>query len=552
MAIINLYPPVIDTYQLAQIEGSDLRIYFSISDYNTYNQMKNFAQITISDQESNLSVLDKTKYPTQVMLKTIYIDDTRTVDKYYVDIATTDGTFDIDKFYKVQIRFTSSDSNVPTPSLTTPQAIDAWLSTYLDYFSEWSRVTLIKWIAQNSISINGTTIGVSTTINLPISDETLLGKLTFERDGEEYLNSKEYLNSYRFKLYDDEENLLLDSDLIYTDKNSNNVNEFWYKLKYGLTAGEDYVLNIYYQTNSLYSRELNCTITATGDSGTDQGFVFSARENNDDGEILIRVSRTSQTSFTGKITIKRSCDKDAFTIWEDMHTEEVSGVTNYLYDWVDQTIESGVLYKYALLETYLDNSNEVNYLKTYNKVLMIVLDDIYLDMAGQQLKVQFNPQVSSFKKVVNEGRIETIGSPYPYIRRNAAINYAQFPISGLISCQMDENEKFITKEALYGGKENLRNYEHFNSMEVNKPFMTTIDNDFVYEKKFRDAVMQFLMDGKVKLFRSATEGNYLVRLTDVSFTPNQQLGRMIWTFSATANEVADNTIDNYYKYNILK
>jgi hypothetical protein len=27
---------------------------------------------------------------------------------------------------------------------------------------------------------------------------------------------------------------------------------------------------------------------------------------------------------------------------------------------------------------------------------------------------------------------------------------------------------------------------------------------------------------------------------------------MIWTFSATANEIADNTIDNYYKYNILQ
>jgi hypothetical protein len=60
------------------------------------------------------------------------------------------------------------------------------------------------------------------------------------------------------------------------------------------------------------------------------------------------------------------------------------------------------------------------------------------------------------------------------------------------------------------------------------------------------------MDGKVKLFRSPTEGNYLVRLTDVSFSPNQQLGRMIWTFSATANEIAANTIDNYYKYKILE
>ena len=540
MAIINLYPPVIDTYQPAQIKGSALRIYFSISDYNVYSEMKNFAQITISDQESNLSVLDKTKYPTQIMLKTIGIDNTRTVDKYYIDINTTDGIFSIDKFYKVQIRFTSTEAaNV---NLTTPQAIDAWLSENLDYFSEWSRVTLIKWIAQNAISINGVTIGTSTTIDLPISDETLLGKLTFNEE------SKEYLNCYRLKLYDDENNLLLDSNLLYTDKNSNDVNEFWYKLKYGLTAGDEYTLNIYYQTNSLYSNELECTLAATGNSGEDQGFVFSARENKEDGEILVRISRPPQTAFTGKLIIKRACDKDAFTIWEDMHTIDIDSASNFLYDWVDQTVESGVLYKYALLESY----NNVSYLKTYSKVLMIVLDDMYLDIAEQQLKVQFNPQVSSFKRVINEGKIETIGSQYPYIRRNAAINYAQFPISGLISCQMDENEKFITKETLYGGKENLRNYEHFNSMEVNKPFMTTIDNDFVYEKKFRDAVMQFLMDGKVKLFRSATEGNYLVRLTDVSFTPNQQLGRMIWTFSATANEVADNTIDNYYKYNILK
>jgi hypothetical protein len=39
--------------------------------------------------------------------------------------------------------------------------------------------------------------------------------------------------------------------------------------------------------------------------------------------------------------------------------------------------------------------------------------------------------------------------------------------------------------------------------------------------------MEFLYDGQVKLFRSPTEGNYLIRLTDVSFSPNEQLGRMI-------------------------
>jgi len=537
---IHLYPPVINTYIPAQIKNQSLRIYFSISDYNDYDDIAN-AQITISDQESNLSVLNKTNYPSQIMLKAVGKDDTRTVDKYYVDINSSDGNFDIDKFYKVQIRFTSTEAE--DISLDTPQQLDSWLSENLECFSEWSRVTLIKWIAQNHIEINGTEIGVSTTISLPVSDENIIGKLVF---GEE---SKEYLNTYRLKLYNSAgTTLLLDSGNLYTDKNSNNINEFWYQLKYKLTASTNYKLRIYYETNSLYSNNVECTISATGNSGTDQGFVISAKENQEDGEILVRLSRTSSTGFTGTVTIKRASDKDNFTIWEDMHTVSLTASTAFIYDWCDQTVESGILYKYALLTSY----NTYNYLTEYNKILMLVLNDMYLNIAEKQLKIEFNPQVSSFKRIVNEGKIETIGSPYPYIRRNAAINYAQFPVSGLISCQMDENGKFVSKETLYGGKENLRNYEHFNSIDVNRPFTTTVDNDFVYEKKFRDAVINFLMDGQPKLFRSPTEGNYLVKLTDVSFTPNQQLGRMIWTFSATANEIADNTIDNYKKYKIIE
>lgn len=230
-----------------------------------------------------------------------------------------------------------------------------------------------------------------------------------------------------------------------------------------------------------------------------------------------------------------------------MHTENFYENYGINFDWIDSTIESGILYKYGLLLEF----NEVSYWQPGDKILMLVLDDMYLTTQGKQLRVKFNPQVSSFKQTISEAKVETIGSQYPYIRRNAAISYAQFPISGLISCQMDENENFISKQDLYGGRELLRKYESFNSLERNQPFMTTVDNDFVYEKKFRDEVIKFLTDGKVKLFRSATEGNYLVRLTDVSFSPNQQLGRMVWSFTATANEIAANNVDNYYKYNIL-
>ena len=74
--------------------------------------------------------------------------------------------------------------------------------------------------------------------------------------------------------------------------------------------------------------------------------------------------------------------------------------------------------------------------------------------------------------------------------------------------------------------------------------------DYVYERDFREKVMQFLQSPSVKLFKSMTEGNIVVRLMDVSFTPNDTLDRLVYSFSATAYEIAESTIANYDKYNI--
>ena len=75
--------------------------------------------------------------------------------------------------------------------------------------------------------------------------------------------------------------------------------------------------------------------------------------------------------------------------------------------------------------------------------------------------------------------------------------------------------------------------------------------DFIFEKLFRDKIMNFLNDGKPKLFKSSTEGNIIVRLTNVSFTPNQQLGRQVYSFTATATEIDEFSYDNLLKYNII-
>jgi hypothetical protein len=67
------------------------------------------------------------------------------------------------------------------------------------------------------------------------------------------------------------------------------------------------------------------------------------------------------------------------------------------------------------------------------------------------------------------------------------------------------------------------------------------------EKEFKMEVMNWLNNGEPKLFRSPAEGNYLVRLMNISLSPNDTLGRMIHTFSATAYEVGKSDWRNLKK-----
>jgi len=59
------------------------------------------------------------------------------------------------------------------------------------------------------------------------------------------------------------------------------------------------------------------------------------------------------------------------------------------------------------------------------------------------------------------------------------------------------------------------------------------------ERFFKMEVLKWLTNGEPKIFRSPTEGNFIVRLMNSSLTPNDTVGRMLHTFNCTAYEVAD-------------
>ena len=80
----------------------------------------------------------------------------------------------------------------------------------------------------------------------------------------------------------------------------------------------------------------------------------------------------------------------------------------------------------------------------------------------------------------------------------------------------------------------------------------SFNNDFQKEFKFREKVLEFLQDGKPKLFKSASEGNIIVQIMNVASQPNQTLNRMLYSFTSTANEVAEDSLENYKKYGFIE
>ena len=282
---------------------------------------------------------------------------------------------------------------------------------------------------------------------------------------------------------------------------------------------------------------------------------LSIGEDEEEGRISFKIiyNGDNWASYAGmdgiNYCIKRASSEDGFTKWIPIHygyldNTDLSGQSEYIEVKYDYTAESGVWYQYALEEINADSVLKANYpsIDDDNSFVRRIYDHSYLlGEGGRQLKIAFDPSVSSYTTTVNDTKIETVGAQFPYISRNTAVYYRMFPIGGIIASQEDEEKTFFNED----------NYYNINVAQKNRDYREKngiANRDFILEKDFRREVLKFLLDGKPKLFKSSSEGNIIVRLMDISTAPNQQLGRLISTFSANANEIAEFNMNNCLKY----
>lgn len=251
----------------------------------------------------------------------------------------------------------------------------------------------------------------------------------------------------------------------------------------------------------------------------------------------------------GDFIIERTSDGTEWNELTKFHLTKNSDLT--LFTWKDWSIEQGIEYTYSIKQY----SYNIESQRKMSNSIIAEFEDMFLSDGNRQLKIKYNPKVSSFKDTILEQKMDTIGGKYPFFFRNNQVRYKEIPISGLISYWMDDNQLFMTDEEI--GLIDIEAYRKSTPSILdifdNTKIRTTqlIDYNYAAERKFKLEVLNWLTNGEPKLFRSPAEGNYIVRLMNTSLSPNDTLGRMLHTFSSTGYEIMDNTIENLQKNKLM-
>ena len=512
-----LNPPILEKQLPAYIKGSNLIIPFQLNRSVGQADFTHLKLIVKTVQSNTIKISDKlSSLVSQVGESGIY----------QAVFVPEEGEFDFfqyGQFYKIQLAFCSDTDD--------------------GYYSE---VGVIKCTSKPTLEIIES--GAS---NKPFM---YLGVYNQQNNGD----ISEKVEQYCFNLYDEEGDMISTTGWCLhnssTDTSVGKSTDSWYINK---TLKPNTVYTIGYSVitiNGYQSEEVKKDIQEATLMMPDIGADLAAANNPREGYIeILLLGKQYNYEFTisGKFLLTRASSKDNFEFWEPLTNFELQGWNSLsnITIYKDYTIEQGYYYRYAL---QVCSSKGIKSNRMINKEGDIYCDfeDAFLYDGQRQLKIRFNPSISSFKATLLETKTNTIGDKYPFIFRNGVVNFKEFQISGLLSFLGDESNQFL--EDSFSFNLNTSQEQQINPLKQNESFGTDLTaQNFKKEREFKLTVLDWLNDGKPKLFKSPAEGNYIVRLMNSSLSPNDTLGRMIHTFTSSACEIAEFNFDNLQKYNLI-
>lgn len=420
----------------------------------------------------------------------------------------------------------------------------------------------------------------------------------------------EKVYTYCFELKDVSGNLVATTGTMLhnssEDKETGESRDSWFLRKNLIIGAPYYITYKVITTNGLECESQGYMIIAqdTVDSSLQEKCDLIATPKFEDGYIKLTLRpKVKHGVVDGSFILARASSEDNFDSWNEIYRFSYKNLNVYgalgessnlmrvhpdLWDendillWEDFTVQQGVQYKYSIQAynskglysnrllnkiwelDYLDNDMDTNhnykepdgydeyrkgyYFKSTEVAVTADFEDIFLFDGTRQLKIRYNPKVSSFKSTVLESKIDTLGGKYPFVFRNGNVEYKEFPVAGLLSLTSDPEERFLqgiqTSKLLYRSQAT--------GNEVIGPGDTHVTADNLRrERQFKMEALAWLTNGEPKLFRSPSEGNFIVRIMNVSMTPLDVVGRMLHSFSSTAYEIAECSFENLNEYGFI-
>lgn len=332
-------------------------------------------------------------------------------------------------------------------------------------------------------------------------------------------------------------------------------------------------------------------------------------EENNDGALAKTVVIKGNIAAQSTLSLYRS---NVYTLETVKVLEKIPVVAGNEITVKDFSVEMGEDYQYIACLVNIDNQVYATVISVYDwgytnpgyARLMNMDSTVFLTTKKHQLRLQGNVNISSFKRNTQDNFQTTIGSQFPFYSRIAQTNYRTFTLTGVVSLFFDPTATFLRNDTdnglwwdndngsklvilnrdLYGesqfsisrrrahelaqennekvyqlGTENQQDifgpmtiYDDYFFRNTQTNMGENFSNENIYmERKFREFVMEWLSNGKPKLFRSETEGNMIVILSGISFSPQERTNRMVYSFSGTVTEIAEYNLENLLLYDLI-
>ena len=423
----------------------------------------------------------------------------------------------------------------------------------------FSTVGIIKYTAEPEVYIENALD--TSNEEIPVFKQFYTGVYRQNDD----INEKVY--QYKFELYDNKQILVHSSGwLLHNSEldaaNSNIINQLKesidtyqyniqlepykkYYIRYGVkTINGLERFSRKYAVEEIEGSKPNMKADLIAESNFEDGFVALHLEPHEDSMIVTRGTY---------LLLRNDLTEGEGYNWQTLKYLTFSPsviLSNWKFN--DFTVEQGRKYQYALQQY---NDNGIFSSRLTSNTVEVDFEDMFLYDGNRQLKLRFDPKVTSFKINRLETKTDTIGSKYPYFYRNGHVEYREFPIAAKLSYLADDNQFFMTYKELH--LEDPKSFYRFTTpnnkdiAQYRQPTTSKVGYNFFAEREFKMTALEWLTNGEPKLFKSPGEGNYIVRLMNVSLTPDDKTQRLIHSFTSTAYEIAEVTYEHLLSFGFI-